>query len=308
MKNNDKGNDIMSYFKIEKSKIIKPHLPKTYDVTKVSIGIPVENNEHIKLGLTSTGDIVTPSPCFGKTCEKNANEYYVTDKTKPKEKRYVTTVLIQKPFGNDKASPVITDIYRMCYPKIRITPYEIGVSLVEDDKKNKYIIANLPPQNKEKTVKEAINIFLEIFGFCYIYSETPEENNHPKKKYCNWEILPPGKKPSDHLREQSDKFGAKTNTFDIDRLETLDKYQTEKIVGGINGFMGYYAYIFSNCCVLESAIYGNATYIIPKENWEVLSQKTKQELLNEKTLIKKIIHHKNWYAEINETLQNIENQ
>lgn len=47
-------------------------------------------------------------------------------------------------------------------------------------------------------------------------------------------------------------------------------------------------HIFSNHCVLESAIYGNATYIIPKENWEVLSQKTKQELINERLVIEKL--------------------
>lgn len=295
----------MSYFKIEKSKIIKPRLPKTYDVKKLSIGIPADNEEYVKVGLKSVGDTVIPSPDFGKTCEKNANEYYITDKIKPKEKRYVTTVLIEKPFGNDNASPIIADIYRMCYRQIRIAPYDISLSLIEDEKKNKYIIANLPPQNREKTVKEAINIFLEIFGYCYIYSTNPEEDNHTPKQYCNWEILPPGKKPGSHLREQLDKFGSKANLFDIDRLETLDKYQAEKIACGINGFMGYYAYVFSSCCVLESAIYSNATYIIPKENWEVLSQKTKQELLDEKSLIKRIIHQKNWYTVINETLQNI---
>lgn len=43
-------------------------------------------------------------------------------------------------------------------------------------------------------------------------------------------------------------------------------------------------------CVLESALYGNATYIIPKENWEVLSQKMKKELLDEKIVIEKVIH------------------
>lgn len=59
-------------------------------------------------------------------------------------------------------------------------------------------------------------------------------------------------------------------------------YNATTMVEGVNGFKGYYAYLYDNYCVLESAFYGNATYIIPKDNWEELSQKTKRELFDEK--------------------------
>lgn len=61
-------------------------------------------------------------------------------------------------------------------------------------------------------------------------------------------------------------------------------------------------------CVLESALYGNATYIIPKENWEVLSQKMKKELLDEKIVIEKVIHSKNWKSNIRSIIRRLENQ
>ena len=93
-------------------------------------------------------------------------------------------------------------------------------------------------------------------------------------------------------------MGKKTDTYDIFRLEYMEKYNSEKIVEGINGFKGYYAFIFSKCCVLESAIYGNATYVIPRENWEILSQKTKKELFDEKKVIRKIDHTEKWKQNI----------
>lgn len=297
----------MSYIIVEKSKIIKFQIPKTFDAKLINVGIPIKNDENNVLGLKSVGDTVLPSPDFGNVCKKNANGYSITDKSQPKKERYVSTVWIQ-PFGNDYASPVAADIYRKCYPKIDVPPTEIEISLVEDNEKNRYLIANLTTQNRKEHIKEAINIFLEIFGLCYIYSDNVEKDNNVKRQHCNWEILPPGEKPSEHLRSQLSKRGERTDTFDISRLETLDKYKVEKVVEGISGFMGYYAYIFSKYCVLESAIYGNATYIIPKEEWEVLSQKTKQELIDEKFVIEKIIHRESWYANIRKIMRKLENQ
>ena len=85
-----------------------------------------------------------------------------------------------------------------------------------------------------------------------------------------------------------------------------EKYNSEKIVEGINGFKGYYAFIFSKCCVLESAIYGNATYIIPKENWEILSQKTKKELFDENKVIGKIDHTAKWKQNVSDKFRMLE--
>ena len=125
-------------------------------------------------------------------------------------------------------------------------------------------------------MKEAVNILLEIYGVCYIFDGEIQLDYSSKRQRCNWKMLPPGEMPSRHIKKQLGERGEKIDTYDIFRLEYMEKYNSEKIVEGINGFKGYYAFIFSKCCVLESAIYGNATYIIPKENWEILSQKTKK--------------------------------
>ena len=106
------------------------------------------------------------------------------------------------------------------------------------------------------------------------------------------------------LKEQ----GVPHDTFDVNRLYVLDRYDVEFVAEGINGFSGYYAYVFKNHCVLESAAYGNATYIIPKENWESLSQRTKQELLDEDLVVAKIIHTSDWKYQIRRVIKKLEGQ
>lgn len=296
----------MSNYCIRKSRIQSLKLPKGYDNNRINIGIPVKNNENAKVGLKNIGELILPSANFGKTCEKNAYGYTYVDKTRPKEYRYVSTNWVQ-PWGNDYASPEPVDIYRDCYPKVEVPPTEIEFSLVNDKLGNKYIVANLTQDIRSHYLKETVNMFLEIFGFCNIYSDDLEISTTNRRR-CNWEILPPGEKPSIHLQRQLQSQGKNTDTFDVDRLQTLEKYKTEQIVEGINGFNGYYAYVFANICVLESAIYGNATYIIPKDNWELLSQKTKKELLDNKQVLNKIIHNEKWEREIRQVIRNLENQ
>ena len=67
---------------------------------------------------------------------------------------------------------------------------------------------------------------------------------------------------------------------------------------GKNGFQGYYAYVFGKICVLESPVYGNATYIVDREGWEKSSMETKRELIGNKKFLKRIEHDSKWFNEI----------
>jgi len=294
----------MSQICIKKSKIIKFQLPTGYNPKKIQIGIPVIGDEAKKIGLVNVGDNILPSIKYGVSCMRNANGYYYADKSQPKKKRYISTNWIQ-PFGNENASSIAVDIYKPCYPRIEVSPTGIELELFEDSNENKYIIANLTPIKRENYLKETVNIFLEIFGLCYIFSNEIKINENRNRRRCNWEILPPGEKPSVHLTHMLKKQNQSEDTFDVARLEFIDKYKAEQVVEGLNGFSGYYAYVFKNYCVLESAVYGNATYIIPKENWEVLSQKTKQDLTHDNVVVEKIRHTEKWEKTIRESFDRL---
>ena len=185
-------------------------------------------------------------------------------------------------------------------------PYGIELQLFKSKDGQLYVIVVLTDEIRANYLKEAINILLEIYGVCYIFDGEIQLDYSSKRQRCNWEMLPPGEMPSRHIKKQLGERGEKTDTYDIFRLEYMEKYNSEKIVEGINGFKGYYAFIFSKCCVLESAIYGNATYIIPKENWEILSQKTKKELFYENKVIGKIDHTAKWKQNVSDKFRMLE--
>lgn len=294
----------MPHMHIKKRRIRKLVLPKQYNLETIQIGVLVIGGEEIKVGLSNNGDVVLPAGIFGPQSKKNAYGYSYSDKTNPKESRYVTTNWIY-PYGNTDAEMIAVDIYRKCYPKVEVSPYGIELQLYINKSGQKYVMAILNDDIREKYIMEAINLCLEIYGECYIFDGEICMDNSTKYQRCNWKILPPGEMPSQHIKKQLQVSGRNTDTYDVFRLEHMEKYKSEKIVEGINGFNGYYAYVFNKCCVLESAIYGNATYIIPKENWEKLSQKTKKELFDENKVIAKINHTEKWEKNINKELKEL---
>ncbi|WP_368489225.1 hypothetical protein [Clostridium sp. BJN0013] len=223
----------MAQYRIKQSRILKFRLPKGYDLNKIQIGIPVMGNEASKVGLQNVGDTILPSGKFGSACRCNAYGYSYPDKSQPPKRRYVSTNWIQ-PFGNAYASSVAVDIYKSCYLQIEVPPTEIELVLFEDKSKRRFVVANLTSTIRNNYLKETINIFLEIYGFCYIFSDEINFSEVMKRQRCNWEILPPGEKPSVHLTNQLKMQGENIDTFDISRLSFLEKYKSEQIVEGVN--------------------------------------------------------------------------
>ena len=51
----------MNSYHIKKHRINKLHIPETYDINKIQLGIPVTANEAAIVGLKEVGHIVLPS-------------------------------------------------------------------------------------------------------------------------------------------------------------------------------------------------------------------------------------------------------
>ncbi|HCS14980.1 MAG TPA: hypothetical protein DIV56_04565 [Lachnospiraceae bacterium] len=54
----------MNSYHIKKHRINKLHIPETYDINKIQLGIPVTANEAAIVGLKEVGHIVLPSGKF----------------------------------------------------------------------------------------------------------------------------------------------------------------------------------------------------------------------------------------------------
>ena len=59
--------------------------------------------------------------------------------------------------------------------------------------------------NKEFAV-HIVNLFLEIFGECQVFSEKLEDVFRAPVRRLNWEILPPGRRPWDQLKREVDQI------------------------------------------------------------------------------------------------------
>ena len=219
----------MTQYCIRKKRINKIHIPKEFDISKIQIGVPVKKDEAQKVGLFESGDIVLPSGDFGPQSRKNAYGDTYTDKTKPKEYRCVATIW-GYPFGNRNASERAFDVYKECNVKEEIPAYGIELELYENEKNEKYVIADLTPEIRNQHLREAINLLLEIYGYCYVFDESIEITQDQKHQRCNWEILPQGELPSKHVKKQEVRSIAKKKKKDIHRAGCIIRDATAIIL------------------------------------------------------------------------------
>ena len=65
--------------------------------------------------------------------------------------------------------------------------------LTKDKNDRKFIIANIKDYSNKSLLKQIINMFLEVFGYCEIFNEDLDlVKDNLLIKRCNWEILPKG--------------------------------------------------------------------------------------------------------------------
>lgn len=288
---------------ISKKRITSLDFLDKYKNDNIKIGIHVTNNEYEKLGIKEfvEGTTIQPSPEFGINCNRNSNGYSFPDKTKPKEDRIINTIYwTWQDWGGNEHGDCF-DISRKVYPRVEIPASNIELLLTKNNSCEPFILANIDSKTDKKIIKQTINMFLEIFGFCEIFNEDLNLIDvHNKIKRCNWELLPYGVRAIalTSINKETEREKKKRPDYNQLRLDTLNSYKPSEIFVGSGGFTGYYAFVFKNICFLENGYYGNATYVVPKDKWKELSQLSKQEVLSTSDVIDKINHTREWFSKI----------
>jgi len=289
---------------IKKRRILKVDFAEEYiKDNRIHIGVPadVENIKKVGLDTKNGANSVLPSPLLGINSRRNADGEWRVDKNAPKEMRVIRTIewTWQQwvPGGGTEEHSDWRDIVKECYPKRFISPHNVEVQLATCNKSS-FLTSEILVSNYEKEkplIKNTINMYLEIFGFCYIYDEDYKFDIH-KIKHCQWEFLPPGDRiwAKGNLEKEAMTKNENSDKFFQHRLDTLHSYSPKEVYQGKNGFCGYFAFIFGDFCIMENGKYGNATYVIKSANWEVLSQMTKAQLFDTKSVIKRFVHHAEW--------------
>ena len=285
-------------------------LEKVEELTKKEVGVILDQNQvPNELKRRGTGKF-RPDINWGKNSKRNTVGEYITNKDLPKKNKYINTIEWhwRQYHGKDLEDIYeFVDVYRNVYQKDFVKPMEVDFIYVEE-KNLIYADLELDLLKNYNKILVAVNILLEKFGFCQILDDDYEEYI-PKKGFeiCNWEILPEGEEIWDVLGNKKyspPKEGEKRKraSFEAYRITTfINKKQKKKYVG-INGFQDYLVFVFDKICILETNKYGNATYIVKKENWKTASMFTKAELLNSDFIVDRIIHNEDWKNKIDKIL------
>lgn len=208
--------------------------------------------------------------------------------------------------GRDKVERSdFRDVPYKRYPREFINPPAFELTIAENNDGSKMIISkpiNGWKDNEERLV-HAINLLLELFGECVVLDDNKAEVLPTSIKRVNWKLLPKGEYPFERVKQelkpvlQRVKRGKRS--FIDKRLEKLNSFGPAYVAMGVGGFNGYVvmAYPDRNLYVLESLLYGNATYIL-NNDWESVSKLSKAEILNNNLHKARVIHRRSWFSQV----------
>lgn len=247
---------------------------------------------------------IFPEPGLGIMSRRNSVGEEIIDKTKPEEPYYHPfSWNFTYPNGNTSSG----SSYRLGYRAHRdfIDPKELKILITEKENEEQIVVVDYTYENKEshyQEIKFAANLLLEIFG--QVETFKVEDNSmitdSTTIQTVNWELLPSGER----IWEAFDR-GVTANITETEsilmqeRFDLIENYEPTKAYRGLGGYVDYIVFEFEdiNTYIVESIIYGNATYIL-KNDWERVSKLTKKEIIQGDLAEDRIVHNKSWETKI----------
>jgi hypothetical protein len=249
------------------------------------------------------GDQILPSADNGPISLFNAEGRIIKHHNQKMETAYRQAEWHWKLWDGTPRSDIV-DVPYDRYPQSFVEPPSEEVIFGKTSAGN-YALLSLPvlyDGESERRLTHIINLFLELAGFCEIFTESLNEMVDAPFKKVNWRILPPGKRPWPQLRQDINQLLdlVTTNRVVIEhRIEVINSYGSEFVAVGQGGFKGYiiFGFPYKNIYICESIYSGNATYVF-EENWETLSKMTKAQILNQSLQKDRIIHREGWEKKV----------
>jgi len=309
----------MGYLIIRRKRIrsLRRHLATVPPGSPITLAVQVTDERGVTLeaiGLNThpaPGDTVLPA-ALGPVSRFNAEGREVVRRDLPKEQ--VTREALwtwQEWHGKDTVErKKIVDIPYWRYPRDFVPPPSVELRCAAVGSGEFYIVVDgdtYTPSN-EAALLHRVNLFLELFGEVEILRPDLTPLVSLQLRRLNWEVLPKGRLPWEKLRAALEPILERSKDGNRPviqaRLDMIRSYEPDFHAIGRGGFNGYLVFGFQRLglYVLESAYYGNATYVLG-EDWESLSQLTKAELLNEALHKERVIHRaQSWPIRIRKLL------
>jgi hypothetical protein len=297
---------------IKKSKILSlnPYKKLIPDKPNVYVGLVDPSEAILKRAgfsaLLESGETVLP-PALGKASRYNAYGKRIVHKDQPMETAYRTVDWHWTEWhGTSKVEKSdFRDVPYKRYPRTDVTPPSLELSIQTNTDGKRVVMSPLITdwKNNPDQLLHAINLLLDIFGECTFFDEDLNQVITAPMKHLNWKILPKGEHPfselQTHLKSALNRIKPGNRSFVDHRLERLNGFKPDFTAIGQGGFTGYvvFGYPDKDTYVLESILYGNATYVVGKD-WGKLSKMTKAEILNDNLHKQRIIHKRNWFEKV----------
>lgn len=276
----------------------------------VTIGLPVtaeveDRLRSIGFDRLDEGETVLPR-VVGSVTRYNAEGKEIVHRDQPKETVYRTVEWTRTEFHGQEEHEVTDFVERpyQRYPRTPVPPPGVELTCVHMPDGERIIVAPaLPYSEGSGALLHTVNLFLELFREAHVLSDDLRPVTLPPLKRLGWQILPSGERLWPQLREelaplvQQAKEGQRH--FLEYRLQTIAQYGPAFTAVGTAGFAGYIVFGFPQreLYILESAYYGNATYVL-KEDWGTLSQLTKAQLVHGDLHELRLVHRSNWAEDI----------
>lgn len=266
-----------------------------------------------KIGFSDdlvNGETVLPKP-VGNWSAFNAQGKEVVHKDQPMETAYRTVEWSWTEYhGNERVNQTdFRDVPYQRYPRSYEPAPSLELTLFTNTNGERVVLSPIVKNWRANgsDLINAVNLLLDIFGECSFFDEAREQIVTAPLHRLNWKVLPPGERPFTVLRKELDealKHVKEGNRSFVDhRLERINSYKPEFTAVGQGGFNGYVIFGFpkKDLYVLESVLYGNATYVLG-DDWKSISQLTKAEILNDKLHKERIVHLRNWFEKTRKLL------
>lgn len=274
----------------------------------IRIGVSqFEQEKAIQMGFQgiTTGETVLPAVCGSKT-RLNAEGTFEIHRDRPKETAYRMAEWTRKEFRGRDITEEVTEtviIPYKRYPRTAILPLAIEWTIAEIEGKQLIVSHELEYGKDDNKIVLAINVILEIFGVCEVFTEDLKPHCAREVRRLNWEVLPKGEYPWEVQKERLTPFFSrargKNKNVVSRRNEFIVKYEPDFTAIGRGGFRGYVVHAFKekDIYILESYEVNNATYVL-NGNWETISMLSKADILRNELHQRRIIHDQNWSQNI----------
>jgi hypothetical protein len=244
----------------------------------------------------------------GPITDFNANGGVIIHKDQPLEPYDVLVYSTWLDWHGNEHSGYVTRTYHR-HPRTPIPAPEVELRIAATTEGESVIIT--PPEPyagaNSPSLLHNINLLLEIFGQCEVFTENLDRIIQAPVRRLNWRLLPPGRRPFDKLRAELEPIIQRAAPEHQDiiarRLETINGHGPEFVAVGEGGFTGYVVFGFPRLRIhlFESMFIGNATYVFG-DDWERLSQLTKSEILENNLALGRVFHRDGWHREIGRIL------